>query len=181
MMHLLRKYDVTPLRVAMMRCLPLCARRHTSLGEAVIIGRQPTSFAEGKHHSKNAPLSQDKSSFFCRKERFTNSTSRSFAIALDDDLNSTPCEPQTLVAFGASRYVATMSQRSRSNLRRLTGKRAFRLGYARLSAPRLLCKLRHNRESLLLRQRKKGTHWVPLRWRRRRDLNSRAGITGLHP
>ena len=37
-MHLLRKYDVAPLRVAMMRCLPLCARRHTSLGVAVIIG-----------------------------------------------------------------------------------------------------------------------------------------------
>ena len=37
-MHLLRKYDVVPLRAAMMRCLPLCARRHTSLVEAVIIG-----------------------------------------------------------------------------------------------------------------------------------------------
>ena len=28
---------------------------------------------------------------------------------------------------------------------------------------------------------KKAPIWVPLRWRRRRDLNSRAGITGLHP
>jgi len=32
--------------------------------EANIIGRSPTSFAEGKHHSKNAPLSVDKSAFF---------------------------------------------------------------------------------------------------------------------
>ena len=77
MMHRLRQYDVfrfaqndvAPLRFAMMRCLPLCARRHTSLGEAVIIGHCPTSFAEGKHHSKNAPLSVDKSAFFVAKER----------------------------------------------------------------------------------------------------------------
>ena len=40
-------------------------RSHASLGEAVIIGRCPTSFAEGKHHSKNAPLSVDKSAFSC--------------------------------------------------------------------------------------------------------------------
>ena len=57
-MHRLRRYDVfryaqndvAPLCFAMMRCLPLCARRHTSLGEAVIIGeaniicRRQTSF-----------------------------------------------------------------------------------------------------------------------------------------
>ena len=47
-----------------MRCLPQCAVRHTSLGVAVIIGQRPASFAEGKHHSKNAPLSLDKSAFF---------------------------------------------------------------------------------------------------------------------
>ena len=39
-------------------------RSHTSLGVAVIIGRSPASFAKGKHHSKNAPLSVDKSAFF---------------------------------------------------------------------------------------------------------------------
>ena len=50
--------------LAMMRCLPQCAVRHTSLGEAVIIGQRPASLAEGKHHSKNAPLSVDKSAFF---------------------------------------------------------------------------------------------------------------------
>ena len=50
MMHLLRKNDVAPLRSAMMRCLPQCAVRHTSLGVAVIIGeaniicRRQTSF-----------------------------------------------------------------------------------------------------------------------------------------
>jgi hypothetical protein len=38
-------------------------RSHTSLGEAVIIGQRPASFAEGKHHSKKAPLSVDKSAF----------------------------------------------------------------------------------------------------------------------
>ena len=72
MMHRLRRYDVfrfaqndvAPLRSAMMRCLPLCACRHASFSIAVIIGRSPTSFAEGKHHSKNAPLSVDKSAFF---------------------------------------------------------------------------------------------------------------------
>ena len=37
--------------------------------DAVIIGRCPTSFATGKHHSKNAPLSQDKSAFFIAKEQ----------------------------------------------------------------------------------------------------------------
>ena len=54
MMHLLRKNDVAPLRAAMMRCLPQCAVRHTSLGAAVIIGkaniicRRQTSFPKTK-------------------------------------------------------------------------------------------------------------------------------------
>ena len=63
MMHLLRKYDVAPVgrNDAM---FAQCAVRHTSLGVAVIIGRSLASFAEGKHHSKNAPLSIDKSAFF---------------------------------------------------------------------------------------------------------------------
>ena len=56
--------DVAPLRSAMMWCLPQCAVRHASLGVAVIIGQRPASFAAGKHHSKNAPLSVDKSAFF---------------------------------------------------------------------------------------------------------------------
>ena len=64
MMHLLCKYDVAPPRFAMMRCLPLCARRHTSLGEAVIIGaaniicRRQTSF------KKRTFVLVDKSAFF---------------------------------------------------------------------------------------------------------------------
>ena len=49
--------------LAMMRCLP------QTLGEADIISvsgiiSETTSFAEGKHHSKNAPLSTDKGAFF---------------------------------------------------------------------------------------------------------------------
>ena len=50
MIHLLRKYDVAPLRSAVMRCLPQCAVRHTSfakrtsLGVANIICRRQTSF-----------------------------------------------------------------------------------------------------------------------------------------
>ena len=64
MMHLLRKYDVAPLRSAMMRCLPQCAVRHTSLGVAVIIGvaniicRRQTSF------KKRTFVLVDKSAFF---------------------------------------------------------------------------------------------------------------------
>ena len=45
-------------------------RSHASLGVAVIIGRSPASFAAGKHHSKNALLSEDKSAFFVGGERF---------------------------------------------------------------------------------------------------------------
>ena len=38
--------------VAMMRCLPQCAVRHTSSGEAVIIGQSPHHLPQGKHHWK---------------------------------------------------------------------------------------------------------------------------------
>ena len=64
MMHLLRKNDVAPLRSAMMRCLPQCAVRHTSLGVAVIIDevniicRRQTSF------KKVTFVLADKSDFF---------------------------------------------------------------------------------------------------------------------
>ena len=62
MMHLLRKYDVAPdgRNDAMfaIKC-----------GEATHHSAKPSSFAEGKHHSKNAPLSQDKSAFFVAKEQ----------------------------------------------------------------------------------------------------------------
>ena len=50
------------------------------------------------------------------------------------DLSYTPCEPQAHFALGTACCVA-LPQRSRSNLRRLAGKRACRLGFARLSAP----------------------------------------------
>jgi len=60
MMYRLRRYDVfrfaqndvAPLRSASDAMFAQCAARHTSLGVAVIIGRSPASFAEGKHHSK---------------------------------------------------------------------------------------------------------------------------------
>jgi len=67
MMHLLRKYDVAPLRFAMMRCLPQCAARHTSfaqrtsLGEAVIICRRQTSF------KKRTFVGRQKCVFCCDK------------------------------------------------------------------------------------------------------------------
>ena len=63
MMHLLRKYDVARFtrNDAM---FAQCAVRHTSLGEAVIIGVAIIICVTGKHHSKNAPLSVDKSAFF---------------------------------------------------------------------------------------------------------------------
>ena len=64
-MHLLRKYDVAPLRSAMMRCLPQCAVRHTSLGVAVIIGRCQHHLRD-RHTSfkKRTFVLVDKSAFF---------------------------------------------------------------------------------------------------------------------
>ena len=59
MMHRLRRYDVfrfaqndvAPLRSAMMRCLPLCARRHTSFASVFIIRRS-------QHHLPKANIIQ---------------------------------------------------------------------------------------------------------------------------
>ena len=68
MVHLLRKYDVA-------RCtrndamFAIMGRKAHIIRVANIIGRSPASFAEGKHHSKNAPLSVDKSVFFVAKKR----------------------------------------------------------------------------------------------------------------
>ena len=81
MMHRLRRYDVFRFAqndVARFTrndaMFAQCAARHTSLGVAVIIGRSPASFAEGKHHSKNAPLSVDKSAFFVGGGRWIRTT-----------------------------------------------------------------------------------------------------------
>jgi len=65
MMHRLWRYDVfrfaqndvAPLRAAMIRCLPSNVAKPRIIREANIIGRSPTSFAEGKHHSKKELLS----------------------------------------------------------------------------------------------------------------------------
>ena len=61
MMHLLRKNDVAPLRSAMMRCLPQCAVRHTSLGVSVIIG-------EAQHHLRDRQTSFKKRTFVGRQK-----------------------------------------------------------------------------------------------------------------
>jgi len=58
------------LLVAMMRCLPQNISDSDIISVSGIIS-ETTSFAEGKHHSKNAPLSVDKSAFFVAKERQT--------------------------------------------------------------------------------------------------------------
>ncbi|MBQ7318726.1 MAG: hypothetical protein IJW97_00910, partial [Clostridia bacterium] len=64
MMHLLRKYDVAPLRFAMMRCLPPIVAKPRIIREASIIRRS-------RHHLPKANIIQkrnfclvDKSSFF---------------------------------------------------------------------------------------------------------------------
>ena len=50
--------------VAMMRCLPQNVAKPRIIRRSRHHSAKPTSFAEGKHHSKNAPLSIDKSAFF---------------------------------------------------------------------------------------------------------------------
>ena len=82
MIHRLRRYDAFASQIC--RCstafrndamFAQCAVRHTSRGVAVIIGAaniicREVRFANfGKHHSKNAPLSVDKSAFFVAKKR----------------------------------------------------------------------------------------------------------------
>ena len=76
MMHRLRRYDV--FRFAQNDVAPVgrndamfaqCAARHTSLGVAVIIGRSPASFAEGKHHSKKPNLFGRQIRLFCCLKR----------------------------------------------------------------------------------------------------------------
>ena len=64
MMHLLRKYDVAPLRSASDTMFAIKCGEATHHSRSEHHQAQPSSFAEGKHHSKNAPLSVDKSAFF---------------------------------------------------------------------------------------------------------------------
>ena len=72
MMHHLRRYDVfrfaqndvAPLRSASDAMFaPMCRQAHI-IRRSRHHSAKPTSFAAGKHHSKNAPLSVDKSAFF---------------------------------------------------------------------------------------------------------------------
>jgi len=71
MMHLLSKYDVTPLRAVMMRCLHNVPQgTHHSRSEHH--QAKPPSFAEGKHHSKKPLLSgRQKWLFLLRKSSIT--------------------------------------------------------------------------------------------------------------
>ena len=101
MMHRLRRYDVfrfaqndvAPLRVAMMRCLPLCARRHTSLGVAVIIGtaniicRRQTSF------KKRTFVLVDKSAFFVGGEREIRTLGTVLAVTRFPIVRLRPAQP----------------------------------------------------------------------------------------
>ncbi len=50
--------------LAVMRCLPSCARRHTSLPQATSCAKHASFARQGKHHSKKLLLSEDKRSFF---------------------------------------------------------------------------------------------------------------------
>ena len=63
MMHLLRKYDVARFtrNDAM---FAQCVVRHTSFAQRTSLGLAVIICVTGKHHSKNAPLSVDKSAFF---------------------------------------------------------------------------------------------------------------------
>ena len=77
------------------------------------------------------------------------------------DLSYTPCEPQAHFALGTACCVA-LPQRSRSNLRRLAGKRACRLGFARLSAPPFAGQTTAQEWANLPSPKQKATAWVAL-------------------
>ena len=106
MMHRLRRYDV--LGFAQNDVAPVgrndamfaqCAARHTSLGVAVIIGRSPASFAEGKHHSKNAPLLVDKSAFFVGGERGIRTLGTVLAFTRFPVVRLRPAQPSLQIDF----------------------------------------------------------------------------------
>ena len=75
------------------------------------------------------------------------------------DLNLTPCELQTLSAFGTSCFVAIIRNARGSNFACLAGKRAFRLVFAALSAPSfaLRTSVRRRANSFFCAQKKKNT------------------------
>jgi len=102
------------------------------------------------------------------------------------DSNYTPHELRKLATFGryapCCDFIATLAEQ----LARLADKRACRLGFAALSAPSLSTRAaaRGVGKSLNLRTKLKKTVTRKgncLFWRRRRDLNSRAGKPDLHP
>ena len=86
--------------------------------------------------------------------------------------------------FGTVCLVALLRNTSRSNLRSLADKRAFRLGFARLSALPLAVRARRKRDKTPTPPKKQKDSRPKGQlsfWRRRRDLDSRAGKTRPTP
>ena len=88
MMHLLRKYDAALLRLAMMRCLPLCARRHTSLGVAVIIGFSLHHLRDRQTSLKKDQVTSDLVFFLAAELGYSCIARRFFALPLTSELDA---------------------------------------------------------------------------------------------
>ena len=95
--------------VAMMQCLPpnVAKPRIIRRNQHHLRDRQ-TSFAEGKHHSKNAPLSVDKSAFFVGGEREIRTLGRVLAYTrfpVNHRKYRLFENPQTLAVSGFERFL----------------------------------------------------------------------------
>ena len=129
MVHRLRRYDVfrfaqndvAPLRFAMMRCLPLCALRRTSSGEAAIIGKaniicqRQTSLTDIRHQqTKKQPCW----------------VARVFARGEDSRALRLPSELAELRAANANRFSCASRAKTRSEARVTppTNKKASHMG-----------------------------------------------------
>ena len=100
------------------------------------------------------------------------------------DLNYTPLWRKCSRALGATHLCSLTVSRHGSKRRERPGERAPRYAFACLSAPRSLCEHDAAVANLSLSAKKqKGSrpNGQLSFWRRRRDLNSRAGIADLHP
>ena len=154
MMHLLRKYDVAPLRVAMMRCLPLCARRHTSLGVAVIIGAANIIFR------RQTSLKKDTRESYVGDLNYAPSRARN------------PSGFQALCAPSCAKAQGSREQPSRGSLVQAQIRSCLVI---------CACGAEFNHSGYVKRKIRCTPMGTPYFWRRWRDLNSRAGIADLHP
>ena len=66
---------------------------------------EPTSFAEGKHHSKNAPLSVDKSAFFVGGEREIRTLGRVLAYTRFPVVRLRPAQPSLRADYGIISHI----------------------------------------------------------------------------